>query len=139
MNDRDDEMRDDDLKRYLVEEAIEDFEEGRLSRRAALRMIAGIAGAAAAAQMLEARAQQPAQKSGYSPARSPNSVPANDISVIARAVPFQGADGQLRGYIARPAKDAHSQNPGHRHRRHHPRQPAAVKLQHAPAWRDPLG
>jgi carboxymethylenebutenolidase len=94
-----------DLTRYLVEEAIEDFEEGRLSRRGALKMIAGITGAAAAAQMLEARAQQPAQKSGYSPARSPYSVPANDIAVVARAVPFQGSDGQMRGYIARPARD----------------------------------
>ncbi len=94
-----------DLQKYLVEEAIEDFEQGRLSRRDSLRMIAGITGAAMAAQMLEARAQQPALKSGYSPARSPYSVPASDISVVARAVPFQGGDGQLRGYIARPAKE----------------------------------
>jgi len=97
--------RDDDLRRYLVEEAIEDFEEGRLSRRGALRMIAGITGAAAAAQMLEARAQQPAPKSGYSPARSPYSVAANDPSVVAGYGPFPGADGgQLRGYLAHPAK-----------------------------------
>jgi carboxymethylenebutenolidase len=94
-----------DLQRYLVEEAIEDFEEGRLSRRDALKMIAGITGAAMATQMLDARAQQPAQKSGYSPAKSPYSVPANDTSVVARSVPFQGNDGQMRGYIARPAKD----------------------------------
>src|SRR3954463_845400 len=94
-----------DLRRYLVEEAIEDFEEGRLSRRDALKMIAGITGATMAAQMLEARAQQSAQKSGYSPAKSQYSVPANDASVVAKAVPFQGGDGQLRGYIARPAKD----------------------------------
>jgi carboxymethylenebutenolidase len=94
-----------DLTRYLVEEAIEDFEEGRLSRRGALKMIAGITGAAAAAQMLDAHAQQAALKSGYSPARSPYSVAANDIAVVARPVPFQGSDGQLRGYIARPAKD----------------------------------
>lgn len=98
-------MNDDGLRSYLIEEAIEDFEEGRLSRRDALRMIAGITGAAMAAQMLDARAQQPASKSGYSPARSPYSVPANDISVVARTVPFQGGDGQLRGYIARPAKE----------------------------------
>jgi len=96
---------DDGLRRYLVEEAIEDFEEGRLSRRDALKMIGGITGAAMAAQMLEARAQQPAQKSGYSPAKSQYSVAATDASVMAKAVPFQGGDGQLRGYIARPAKD----------------------------------
>lgn len=94
----------DDLRRYLVEEAIEDFEEGRLSRRDALKMIAGITGAAMAAQMLEARAQAKARP-GYAPAKSEYSVPATDPSVIGRAVPFQGSDGQLRGYLARPAKD----------------------------------
>jgi carboxymethylenebutenolidase len=93
-----------DLQRYLVEEAIEDFEEGRLPRRDALKMIAGITGAAMAAQMLEARAQAKAL-SGYAPAKSQYSVPATDSSVLAKAVPFQGSDGQLRGYIARPAKD----------------------------------
>ena len=93
-----------DLQRYLVEEAVEDFEEGRLSRRDALKMIAGITGATMAAQMIEARAQGKAQ-SGYAPAKSGYSVPANDPSVMAKAVPFQGGDGQLRGYIARPAKD----------------------------------
>jgi carboxymethylenebutenolidase len=93
-----------DLQRYLVDEAIEDFEEGRLSRRDALRMIAGITGAAMAAQMLDARAQAKAP-AGPGPARSQYSVPATDPSVIAKAVPFQGSDGQLRGYLARPAKD----------------------------------
>ena len=97
--------KDDDLRRYLIEEAIEDFEEGRLSRRDALKMITGITGAAMAAQLLDARAQQAAPKSGYSPAKSPYSVPANDSSVVARHVPFQGGDGQLRGYIAHPARD----------------------------------
>jgi carboxymethylenebutenolidase len=94
----------DDLRRYLVEEAIEDFEAGRLSRREALKMIAGITGVAMAAQMLDARAQQPAQKSGYAPAKSAYSVPATDPSVQAKAVPFQGSDGQLRGYLAHPAR-----------------------------------
>ena len=35
-----------DLQRYLVEEAVEDYEEGRQSRREALKAIAGITGAA---------------------------------------------------------------------------------------------
>jgi carboxymethylenebutenolidase len=96
---------DNDLRRYLVEEAIEDFEQGRLSRRDALKMIAGITGAAAAAQMLDARAQGQAP-AGPGPAQSKYSVPANDPSVVAKAVPFTGSDGgQLRGYIAHPAKD----------------------------------
>ena len=46
-----------ELQHYLVEEAVEDYEEGRLTRREALKAIAGITGAALAAQMLEARAQ----------------------------------------------------------------------------------
>ena len=92
-----------DLQRYLVEEAIEDYEEGRLTRRDALKMIAGITGAAMAAQMLEARAQaQPSP--GRAPARSQYSVPATDPSVVAAGVEFLGSDGQLRGYLARPAK-----------------------------------
>ena len=35
-----------DLQRYLVEEAVEDYQEGRLTRREALKAIAGITGAA---------------------------------------------------------------------------------------------
>jgi carboxymethylenebutenolidase len=97
-----------DLRRYLVEEAIEDFEEGRLSRRDALKMIAGITGAAMAAQMLDAHAQAKAPQSGYAAAKSRYSVAATDPSVVARAVPFQGADGQLRGYVAHPAKGGRS-------------------------------
>src|SRR3989442_534578 len=56
-----------ELQRYLVEEAVEDYEEGRLTRREALKAIAGITGAALAAQMLEARAQAaPAGKASAS-------------------------------------------------------------------------
>jgi len=93
-----------DLRRYLIEEAIEDFEQGRLTRRDALKMIAGITGAAIAAQTLEARAQAPAP-AAPGPAKSAYSVPANDPSVVAAAVAFTGSDGQLRGYLARPAKN----------------------------------
>src|SRR2546427_3613990 len=58
-----------ELQRYLVEEAVEDYEEGRLTRREALKAIAGITGAALAAQMLEARAQAaPAGKASASSA-----------------------------------------------------------------------
>jgi carboxymethylenebutenolidase len=93
-----------ELQRYLIEEALEDYDQGRLDRRGALRMIAGITGAALAARMLEARAQAPAPP-GPGPAKSAYSVPANDPSVLAAAVAFMGNDGQLRGYLARPAKN----------------------------------
>ena len=92
-----------DLQRYLVEEAVEDYEEGRLTRRDALKMIAGITGATLAAQILEAHAQaQPS--AGPGPAKSRYSVPAGDPLVVAAAIQFQGGDGQLRGYLARPPR-----------------------------------
>jgi dienelactone hydrolase len=34
-----------ELQRYLVKEAVEDYEEGRLTRRDALKAIAGLTGA----------------------------------------------------------------------------------------------
>jgi carboxymethylenebutenolidase len=93
-----------DLQRYLVEEAIEDYEEGRLTRRDALKMIAGITGVTLATQMLDAHGQaQPA--AGQAPAKSAYSVPAGDPAVVAAPVQFTADDGgQLRGYLARPAK-----------------------------------
>ena len=41
-----------ELQRYLVEEAVEDYEEGRLSRREALKAIAGIKCGVLASQIL---------------------------------------------------------------------------------------
>ena len=40
-----------DLQRYLVEEAVEDYEAGRLTRRQALKAIAGVAGGALATRI----------------------------------------------------------------------------------------
>jgi carboxymethylenebutenolidase len=97
----------DDLKRYLVEEFIEDYAEGRLSRRAALRMLAGLTGAAMAAQMLDAHAQQPATApAAATPGASALSVAPNDPAVVATSVRFPGVDAEIGGYLARPA------NPG---------------------------
>jgi hypothetical protein len=49
----------DELKRYLIEEFVEDNQKGRLTRRDALKLIAGIVGAPVAARMLDANAQAP--------------------------------------------------------------------------------
>ncbi len=38
-----------DFKRYLLDEFVEDYEEGKLSRREALKLIAGITGSLALA------------------------------------------------------------------------------------------
>jgi carboxymethylenebutenolidase len=91
----------DELQRYLVEEAVEDYEEGRLSRREALKAIAGITGAAFAAQMLEARAQ--GAPAGKAPASSAPLVAPGDPSIVAGIAEFPGEGIRLAGYLARPA------------------------------------
>src|SRR5947207_8769566 len=89
-----------ELQRYLVEEAVEDYEEGRLSRREALKAIAGITGAALAAQMLEARAQ--VAPAGEAPASSAPLVAPDDPSIVAGIAEFPGEGVRLDGYLARP-------------------------------------
>src|SRR5258706_6693705 len=91
----------DELQRYLVEEAVEDYDEGRLSRRQALKAIAGITGAALAAQMLEARAQ--GAPAGKAPASSAPLVAPDDPSIVAGIAEFPGEGIRLAGYLARPA------------------------------------
>src|SRR5260221_4241437 len=92
----------DELQRYLVEEAVEDYDEGRLSRRQALKAIAGITGAALAAQMLEARAQ--GAPAGKAPASSAPLVAPGDPSIVAGIAEFPGEGIRLAGYLARPAR-----------------------------------
>src|SRR3989440_10531942 len=91
-----------ELQRYLVEEAVEDYGEGRLTRREALKAIAGIAGAALAAEMLEARAQ--VAPSGKAPASSPPLVAPDDPAIVAGIAEFPGEGARLDGYLARPAQ-----------------------------------
>src|SRR5262252_767718 len=93
-----------DLQRYLVEEAVEDYEEGRLTRRQALRAVAGVIGSALAANVLDARAQgakAPAPKPG--PSVTPQ-VPPNDPDIVAGVAEFPGEGARLDGYFARPAR-----------------------------------
>ncbi|MDZ4719555.1 MAG: hypothetical protein SH847_13960, partial [Roseiflexaceae bacterium] len=45
------------LQKYLVDEFVEDYQEGHLNRRDALKRIAGITGMAAAIQLLAACGQ----------------------------------------------------------------------------------
>src|SRR5258708_9579315 len=94
-------MNMDELRRNVVEEGVEDYEEGRLTRREALKAIAGITGAALAAQMLEARAQTP--PAGKSPASSAPLVAPDDPSIVAGIAEFPGEGVRLDGYLARPA------------------------------------
>lgn len=109
-----------DLQRYLVDEAVEDFNEGRLGRREALRLLTGLTGAVLATQMLDAQAQSataptaapvpaaPAAASVSSGApggpKSAASVSSHDGAVVGASIQFPGGDGQLLGYLARPNK-----------------------------------
>ena len=96
-----------DLQRYLAEEFADDYSQGRLSRRQALKAIAGLAGAAAAAQMLDARAQgTPVPKASSAPSGSAPiyQVAPDDPAIIASGMRFDGGDAELRGYLVRPAE-----------------------------------
>jgi carboxymethylenebutenolidase len=93
-----------EMQRYLVEEAVEDYEEGRLSRRQALKAVAGVTGAMLAAQILQARAQAapgPAAKaqSGSAPLVAPD-----DPSIVSGVAEFPGEGARLAGYLARPGE-----------------------------------
>ena len=95
-----------DLQRYLLEEAVEDYEEGRLTRRQALRAIAGVAGTALAAQLLDARAQS-AKRGSPAPKALPSAppqVPPDDPAIVAGVAEFPGDGARLDGYLARPAQ-----------------------------------
>lgn len=93
-----------DLQRYLVEEAVEDYEEGRLTRRAALRAIAGVAGAALATRLLDARAQGAKPTASKAPPSTPPQVLPNDPDIVAGIAEFPGEGARLDGYLARPAR-----------------------------------
>jgi carboxymethylenebutenolidase len=91
-----------ELQRYLVEEAVEDYEEGRLTRRDALKALAGLTGAALAAQILDAHAQTRAAPAAKAPPSSRPLVAHDDPAIVAGIAEFPGAGIRLAGYVARP-------------------------------------
>jgi carboxymethylenebutenolidase len=93
-----------DLERYLVEEAVEDYEEGRLSRREALRAIAGVAGVALATSLVDARAQGAKPAAPKAAPSVPPQVPPNDPDIVAGIAEFRGEGARLDGYLARPSQ-----------------------------------
>ena len=94
-----------ELQRYLVEEAVEDYEEGRLSRREALKAIAGVTGGILASQILEGCAQaQPTAPNAPNQSGAANHVAHDDPAVVAGIAEFPGAGARLSGYLARPSK-----------------------------------
>jgi carboxymethylenebutenolidase len=98
-----------ELQRYLLDEAVEDYVEGRLTRRQALAAIAGVAGAALAAQVLDASAQDARAQGAKAPMpkkppSTPPQVPPGDPDIVAGVAEFPGEGARLDGYLARPAR-----------------------------------
>ncbi len=91
-----------ELQRYLVEEAVEDYQEGRLTRRQALKAIAGLTGAALATRILDARAQ--GARAPGAPSGSAHLVAPNDPAIVAGVAEFPGEGARLAGYLARPSQ-----------------------------------
>lgn len=116
-----------DFKRYLLDEFIEDYQEGHLSRREALKLIAGITGSLVLANTILAGCT-PAQEAtptsaatgvpAPSPTIEPTSAPA-EPTATAETRPTPGASGEieagdiefpgegatLNAHLARPAGD----------------------------------
>jgi carboxymethylenebutenolidase len=118
-----------DFQKYLVEEYIEDYEKGYMSRRQALKLIAGVTGSLAMANTLLAACAAPAAAPGATAASTSASttlagatgaataaasaaatpqvpegvrVPEDDPSIEASAVEFPGEGATISGYLARP-------------------------------------
>jgi len=106
-----------DMQNYLVEEFAEDYQEGRLSRRDALKLIASVTGslvfansilAACAPSPESVATEQTTEVHAATPTStptSPESVLPDDPSIQAGAVEIPAADATLFGYLARPAAE----------------------------------
>jgi carboxymethylenebutenolidase len=122
------------FQRYLAEEFAEDYQEGRLSRREALKLIASVTGSLVAANSILAACvpNESTETSTVSPTDSPTAQPAatgeasptpesaataapasaaygtvlpDDPAVVASEVQIPAADTNLIGYLARPASE----------------------------------
>ena len=123
-----------DFKRYLLDEFVEDYEEGTLSRREALKLIAGITGSLTIAGSILAACAPPAQPAptigaaattalptAASPTAAPPTAAASTLAtttstsivatptsgsdIVANDVQFPDTNATLMGYLARPAAD----------------------------------
>lgn len=121
------------FQKYLAEEFAEEYEEGRLSRREALKLITSVTGSLIAANSILASCAPPpeaTETSGTPPTESPTAQPLikdtpavelsatamdlpaaygtmmpNDPAVIASEVEIPAADAVLIGYLAHPANE----------------------------------
>jgi carboxymethylenebutenolidase len=119
------------FQRYLADEFAEDYSEGRLSRRDALKLIASVTGSLVAANSILAACAPPpeaTETAGASPTDAPTGEPSasasptaesaatepdvaygtvmpDDPAVIASEVQIPAADTNLIGYLARPSTE----------------------------------
>ena len=121
------------FQRYLAEEFAEDYQEGRLSRREALKLIASVTGSLIAANSILAScapapeatetlaippteppatqpptSDAPTAESAATQAPGPavyGTVPADDPAVSASEVQIPAADTNIMGYLARPSSE----------------------------------
>jgi len=121
------------FQRYLAEEFAEDYSEGRLSRREALKLITSVTGSLLAANSILASCAPPPESSATgeaAPTDPPTAQPVesdtpiaestapvstapaaygtvlpDDPAVIVSEVQFPAADTQLMGYLARPSAE----------------------------------
>ena len=109
------------FQKYLAEEFVEDFQEGRLSRRQALKLIASVTGSLVLATSLLAACApiepgsgsleptEDADQESRDPATTETTVNAtvspDDTAVRAGPIRFNGEDTELMGYLARPAQE----------------------------------
>ena len=126
------------FQRYLADEFAEDYSEGRLSRREALKLIASVTGSLIAANSILAGCAPPSEStatSSTSPTDSPTSAPTqssqpsptaesgsteaaspsaygtvmpDDPAVIASEIQIPAPDATLIGYLARPSSETPS-------------------------------
>jgi len=124
-----------DFKQYLLDEFVEDYQEGLISRREALKLIAGITGSVALASSLLAACAPPTQPAATAlstepaaPPAAPTSVPTTPPTTVpptaqptattaaeptaqpsgeieAQDVQFEGNGATLLGYWAKPVGD----------------------------------
>lgn len=119
-----------DLRQYLIDEFVEDYQKGEIPRRQAFRLLAGITGAATATALLAACGTPAAAQTdapliptaegeaptaeGEAPTATPvpaapvaasNSVAATDPRVLGGSILFPGTETTMLGYMARPAAE----------------------------------
>jgi carboxymethylenebutenolidase len=102
----------DDMQRYLVEEFVEDYKEGRMPRRELMKRISLITGAAVSGSLLAQLGvpEQVAQAQAPASAGSAETVSPNDPEIAVQMVSFPGDGVTLMGYHAQPS--AEGSHPG---------------------------